>query len=48
MKKKSLSYKLLKPRGCLVPPNKSHRSKKDYDRKREKRVCSYDNVYFEK
>jgi hypothetical protein len=30
---KKISYKLIKPRGCLVPPNKKHKSKKEYNRK---------------
>ena len=32
-KKKDKSYKTFKPRGPLLPPNKRHKSVKDYDRK---------------
>ena len=35
-KKKDKSHKILKPRGPLLPPNKRHKSVKDYDRKRAK------------
>ena len=44
-KKEKISYKSIKPRGCLIPPNKSHKSKKAYDRKREK-VCNNDYVCY--
>jgi len=35
-KKKDKSYKILKVRGQLLPPNKAHKSKKVYDRKKLK------------
>ena len=37
-KKKDRSHKTFKPRGPLIPPNKRHKSVKDYDRKKEKSV----------
>ena len=37
-KKKNKSYKTFKPRGPLLPPNKRHKSVKDYDRKRDKNI----------
>jgi len=43
-KKKDKSYKTFKPRGPLLPPNKRHKSAKDYDRKRDKGL--YPKLYF--
>ena len=37
-KKKKKIYKLIKPRGSLVPPNKPHKSKKAYDRRQSKQM----------
>jgi len=38
MSKKSKDIKSQKPRGTLIPPHKIHKSKKDYNRKREKMI----------
>ena len=36
--KKDKSYKTFKPRGPLLPPNKRHKSNKDYDRQKSKLI----------
>ena len=40
-KKKDKKHKLVKPRGPLIPPNKPHKSKKAYDRKKAKGVIAW-------
>jgi len=42
--KKDKKYKLMKPRGRLVPPNKVHKSKKVYNRKKNKEEVSFANL----
>jgi hypothetical protein len=37
-KKKGESHKLLKARGSLIPPNRPHKSKKAYDRRKAKQM----------
>jgi hypothetical protein len=41
MGKKDKKHKLVKPRGPLIPPNKPHKSKKAYDRKKAKGVIAW-------